>query len=197
MNPVLKTGVSASSTPYNVRKNMPANGACWLRRSWNALSLAVWVAFCLLSGGNANAQVAAPIEIDPRDEVVPPPPAFSKDKLLPLDMPIFMSLRFGVDPASISISSTRTVRYVIVATSVTGASNVMYEGLRCEAGEFITYARQSSDGQWNLVPKPQWRPLTDINTARHALAFARQGACEGRSATASSVADMVRALKAR
>lgn len=158
------------------------------------------VAGCILvavlgAGNRAFAQNAEPLEIDPRDETVPPPPVFSKDKLLALDMPLFMSLKFGIDPASISISPTKTVRYVIVATSATGASNVMYEGLRCEVGEFITYARQSSDGRWNLVQNPQWRPLTDINTARHALAFARQGACEGRSATASSVADIVRALK--
>ena len=152
---------------------------------------------CLFAGGVAVAQPAEPPEIDPRDEAVPPPPAFSKDKLLALDMPVFMSLKFGIDPASISISPTRTVRYVLVATSATGATNVMYEGLRCEAAEFITYARQLPDGKWNLVQNPAWRPLTDINTARHALAFARQGACEGRNATASSVADIVRALSAR
>ncbi len=151
----------------------------------------------LVFSSNVFAQPAETLEIDPRDEPVPPPPTYSKDKLLALDMPQFMSLKFGIDPASISISPARTVRYVMVATSVSGANNVMYEGLRCESGEFVTYARQLSDGKWNVLQTPQWRPLTDINTARHALAFARQGACEGRNATASSVADIVRALKAR
>ena len=151
----------------------------------------------LAVGNGAFAQSKDAPEIDPRDEPVPPPPVFSKDKLLALDMPIFMSLKFGIDPASISISPSRTVRYVVVAASASGATNVMYEGLRCEAAEFITYARQLPDGKWNLVQNPAWRPLTDINTARHALAFARQGACEGRNATASSVADIVRALSAR
>lgn len=151
----------------------------------------------LVAGNVVFAQSAKTLEIDPRDEPVPPPPTYSSDKLLALDMPLFMSLKFGIDPASISISPARTVRYVMVAASPSGATNVMYEGLRCESGEFITYARQSPDGKWNWVQTPPWRPLTDINTARHALAFARQAACEGRNATASSVADMVRALKAR
>jgi hypothetical protein len=160
------------------------------------LALAACLAGLAVCTG-AFAQPNDAPEIDPRDEPVPPPPAFSKDKLLALDMPVFMSLKFGIDPASISISPAKTVRYVLVATSASGAANVMYEGLRCEAGDFITYARQLPDGKWNLVKNPVWRPLNDINTARHALAFARQGACEGRNATASSVADIVRALKAR
>lgn len=144
----------------------------------------------------AMAQPANPADADPRDELVPPPPAFSANKLLLLDMPRFMTLSFGIDPASISISPAKTVRYVIVATSNSGASNVMYEGIRCATGEFITYGRQFTDGKWNMVVAPVWRPLTDINTARHALAFARQAACDGRNATADSVADIVRKLKA-
>ena len=175
----------------------PNLGKSWMaRRSRYALATCALIALLGLGNG-AFAQSAETLEIDPRDEPVPPPPLFSKDKLLALDMPRFMSLKFGIDPASISISPARTVRYVMVATSATGASNVMYEGLRCESGEFITYARQLPNGEWTVLQAPLWRPLTDINTARHALAFARQGACEGRNATASSVADMVRALKAR
>lgn len=143
------------------------------------------------------AQAADPADADGREEPVPPPPAFSASQLLLLDMPRFMSLSFGIDPASISISPAKTVRYVVVATSPSGASNVMYEGLRCVTGEFITYGRQYTDGKWNMVAAPVWRPLTDINTARHALAFARQGACDGRNATADSVAVIVRNLKTR
>ncbi len=126
---------------------------------------------------------------------VPPPPAFNKDKLIAIDMPAYVTLKFGVDPATLTITSDGVVRYIMVATNATGSVNAMYEGIRCASGEFKTYARFSSSGQWNPVKEPQWRPLNDNNTSRHALSLARNGACSGRSATASSVPALIAALK--
>jgi hypothetical protein len=129
---------------------------------------------------------------------VPSAPSFNKDKLIPIEMPAYVSLRFGVDPATLTISGDGVVRYVMVAQSA-GAGNgtltAMYEGIRCAAGEFKTYARFSASGQWAPVSSPQWRPLNDNNTSKHALALARQGACDGRSAMGRSVQQIVSALK--
>ncbi|MDP3707059.1 MAG: CNP1-like family protein, partial [Polaromonas sp.] len=62
---------------------------------------------------------------------VPPPPAFDSNKLIAFDVSPNASLVYGVDPASIRISnSDSVVRYVMVATSASGAKNVMYEGIR-------------------------------------------------------------------
>jgi hypothetical protein len=132
---------------------------------------------------------------DWKEVEVPAPPSFNKDKLIRIEMPAYVSLRFGVDPATLSVTADGIVRYVMVATSASGSATAMYEGIRCAAGEFKTYARYSSSGQWAPVADPQWRPLNDNNTSRHALAFARQGACDGRSAAASSVQAIVSALK--
>ena len=129
---------------------------------------------------------------------VPSAPSFNKDKLIAIEMPAYMSLRFGVDPATLTVTNNGVIRYVMVAQG-TGAGNgtlsAMYEGIRCAAGEFKTYALFSASGQWAPVSNPQWRPLNDNNTSRHALALARQGACDGRSAAARSVQSIVSALK--
>lgn len=127
---------------------------------------------------------------------VPSPPPFNKDKLLPVEMPAYVSLRFGVDPATFTITGDGVIRYVMVAQGAgSGTLSAMYEGIRCAAGEFKTYARFNASGQWAPVSNPQWRPLNDNNTSRHALALARQGACDGRSAMGRSVQEIVNALK--
>lgn len=155
--------------------------------SWIALAAAFW----------ASTAMAQTIEKNPdwKEVDVPPPPAFSKDRLIPVDMPRFVTLKFGVDPATLTVTSDGVVRYVMVAANASGASNAMYEGIRCSTGEFITYARFSAAGQWAVVNDPQWRPLGDNNVSKHALALARQGACEGRSAAASNPAQIISALK--
>ena len=128
---------------------------------------------------------------------VPTPPSFNKDKLIPVTMPPYVTLRFGVDPATLTITDDGVIRYVMVAQSLGGSGtfSAMYEGIRCAAGEFKTYARFNASGQWASVSNPQWRPLNDNNTSKHALALARQGACDGRSARARSVQSIVSALK--
>jgi hypothetical protein len=126
---------------------------------------------------------------------VPPPPAFDAGKLIGLDVSPNSSLVYGVDPGSISISqSDGVVRYVMVATSASGARNVMYEGIRCSTGEFKTYARYSADGKWSMVSDPQWRSMFGNMPSKHPLRLAKAGACDN-AAPASSVKEMVSRLK--
>lgn len=124
----------------------------------------------------------------------PTAPAFDADHVLPLDMPPYVTLKFGVDPATLRITPDGIVRYVVVARSDSGSVTAFYEGILCAKGEVKRYARTQSDGQWRAAAKPQWRSLDDNQPSKHALVFARQGACDG-STLASSVADIVRALK--
>ena len=120
---------------------------------------------------------------------VPLPPAFDMKKLVAVDMP-GSALAYGVDPASIQISKKDgIVRYVMVATSTSGARNVMYEGLRCSTGEFKTYSRYSPDGEWKPVTDAQWRSVFGNMPSKHALRFARAGACDG--ATSASTVDVL------
>ena len=126
---------------------------------------------------------------------VPNPPAFDVGKLLTFDVPTSPTLAYGVDPASIHISrKDGVVRYVVVATSPSGARNVMYEGLRCATGEYKTYARYSPDGQWKPATGSDWRTVFGNMPSKHALRFARAGACDG-AAAASTVDIVVSRLK--
>ena len=124
---------------------------------------------------------------------VPPPPAFSADHLIPLDMPLYVAVKVGVDPDSIVVSADGVVRYVIVMRNATGNTTAVYEGLRCASDEVKTYARQGSSGQWSFVKTAQWKSVSDNMPSRHAQAFARQGACQNQLATSKE--EIIKALK--
>jgi hypothetical protein len=117
------------------------------------------------------------------EEAVPPPPAFSADHLIALEMPAHLSVKMGVDPKTISVGGDGVVRYVIVMRNTTGSTSAVYEGIRCATDEVKTYARQSSSGEWSAVTAPQWKAVNDNMPSRHAHAFARQGGCIDRLAT--------------
>jgi hypothetical protein len=146
----------------------------------------------------AQAQVYAFEDpVDWKEIETPPPPAFDIKKLITLEVSPNSQLVYGIDPAAISISQKDgVVRYVMVASNASGASNVMYEGIRCSTGEFKTYARYSPDGKWTNVSKPEWRSLFENMPSKHALRFARAGACDS-AAPATSVDVVVRRLKSQ
>ncbi|MBU0589337.1 MAG: CNP1-like family protein [Gammaproteobacteria bacterium] len=130
-----------------------------------------------------------------KESAVPPPPAIGKNTPIPLEMPPYVSLRYGVDPDSLSISKEGVVRYVMIATNPSGAMNAMYEGIRCATGEVRTYAVYGASGKWVDVKDSKWRGMNDNLPSKHALALARQGACVDRYSPASSPAAIIRELK--
>ncbi len=152
-----------------------------------ALGLAAWAL-----GAQAQGLVDNP---DWKETEVPAPPAFSTDHLMAVDMPPYVSLKFGVDPATLAITPDGIVRYVMVATHASGSVNAIYEGIRCATGEVKTYARANAGGVWSVAKEPAWRDFSDNLPSKHAIAFARQGACDGRAAAASTVADILKNLK--
>ena len=151
-------------------------------------------AFLFAMGMPVQAQ---PVVEEPewKESDVPSPPASDMGKLLTFEVSSASSLIYGVDPATISITqSDGVVRYVMVATSVSGVSNIMYEGIRCSTGQYKTYARYSADGRWNLLGNPEWRSMFGNMPSKHALRFAKAGACDNVT-PASSVAEMISQLK--
>lgn len=122
----------------------------------------------------------------------PPPPAFDVKRLLPIEMPPYMNLKFGVDPATLMVTGDGVVRYVVVATSTGGAVNAFYEGVRCATDEAKTYARYNS-GAWHAVDASEWKRIDNMNS-RYTKELAKQGLCRGRAPRAST-GDMVRELK--
>ena len=143
--------------------------------------------YCSAQSGNG------PDNPDWTEEQTPPPPSFSKDKLIPLVMPPHISVKVGVDPESIVVGGDGVVRYVIVMTNTTGSINAVYEGVRCISDEVKTYARLSASKEWSMVVNPAWKALNDNMPSHHAQAFARQGGCQNRLAT--SQREIINALK--
>ena len=148
---------------------------------------------CLAVSGPAVAQLfVEPAEW--KEAEVALPPAFDTAKLLTFDMARSSNLVYGVDPGSVTISKADgVVRYVMVASSASGAKNIMYDGLRCSTAEVKTYARAKPDGSWAAVDNPQWKSVYDLKLSRHSLRFALAGACDG-AAPVSSVRELVRKM---
>jgi hypothetical protein len=140
----------------------------------------------------AHAQLA-PVDPDWKEADAPPPAALKLDGLIPIDQP-GSSLRFGVEPGSVSVGRDGIVRYVVVAKSSTGAVNAIYEGIRCSTGEFRVYARYNPSGSWVLNKDPLWRSLHDPQPSSHTLTIARTGACIG-DGTNRSAEQVVRDLR--
>lgn len=149
----------------------------------------------LLFSGVTQAQISAQ-DPDWAESQVPPPPVIRTDRLIELEMPRYLTARFGIDPDSIRLTPDGVVRYVVVAKAPAGPIQASYEGIRCLTGEFKVYARSLSDGQWQAVSNPAWRALNSNQPSPHALAMARQGACDGRSAAEPSAEAIVRRLRA-
>ncbi len=147
-----------------------------------------------LTASHVCAQLA---DLDPdwKELDVKPPVTFNTDKLVPIEMPRYLTVKVGVDPDSFSFSSDGIVRYVVVAKSSSGNINAAFEGIWCRSGQVKTYARAGNDGKWDAASDPQWKDLTASQPSMHALALARQGVCDGRSAAALTPQAIVRNLK--
>ena len=153
-----------------------------------------WVAAGLLGLSCTTSAQFNPDAMDWKEGDVPPAPTFDPSKLLVFDVSTGSSLVHGVDPTTLRIGGDGIVRYVMVATSRTGARNVLYEGIRCSSGEFKIYARHSAEGGWRPVDKPEWRSLFGNMPSRHALQLARTAVCNN-SAPTASVGEIVHKLK--
>jgi hypothetical protein len=140
----------------------------------------------------AYAQIVPP-NADWKEAEVPPPPAVQTERLIPLELPP-SGLRFGVDPASVVLGDDGVIRYVVVATSASGAVNAMYEGIRCDSAQFKVFARYNPGSGWVKNSNLEWQSLHDAQRSAHTLVFARTGGCVGHSANRSA-AQIVRDLR--
>lgn len=152
-----------------------------------------WVVLALWASV-AGAQTAPP---PPEwvEETPPAPPAFTTDQLIPIDMPLYVSVAVGVDPATITVGTDGVVRYVVVMRNASGASVAAFEGLRCTTDEVKTYARFGTAGQWVAIKAPEWKPINGNMPSKHAFAIARQGACD--THLSSNREETIRLLKQR
>jgi hypothetical protein len=164
------------------------------------IKLSCWVVAGLLATGPALAQWEGwdynyDREITPWSEMQQQLPAYPADQnLIPLDVGAATPHRYFIDGKSVSAGTDGVVRYTLVIKSAGGASNVSFEGIRCESREQKYYATGRSDRTWGRARSPQWRQIEfrEIN-AQHATLY-REYLCRGKIMV-EPAEDIVRALR--
>ena len=103
------------------------------------------------------------------DYVLPPYPKGANLVEVQVEGPT--SFAFFLDAQSIAINEDEVVRYTLVARSPSGSENVTFEGMRCETGEYKSYAFGSSERTWSVSRSAEWYPIRDLdrNKIRYSL----------------------------
>ncbi|SOZ36106.1 CNP1-like family protein [Cupriavidus neocaledonicus] len=120
--------------------------------------------------------------------------------LIPFSVAGTGTLSFAVDSKSISVGKDNVVRYTVVTTSQSGARNVTFEGMRCDAFERKLYATLPP-GATEWVPNSSdygetWHRMQAGVRNAYAATLATDFFCEGRT-VAGKPADMVLELQSR
>ncbi|MBM3341552.1 MAG: hypothetical protein FJY56_05505 [Betaproteobacteria bacterium] len=111
-------------------------------------------------------------EIKPWAELQTQLPAYPKDEnLLRFDMGSATANRFFIDARSLSVGEDGVVRYALVIKAAGGATNVTFEGIRCNGRQVRIYASGHANGQWSRARNTDWRDiqLREINGYHHTL----------------------------
>jgi hypothetical protein len=123
----------------------------------------------------------------PRDELplqLPAPP--KAGDLIEFDPGRPATLRFYIDPASLSVGTDLIVRFTIVVKGDGGASNVSYEAIRCKARERKVYAYGRADGTWSQARAPQWTVISGLNADGYRFVLYENYFCPSRQIIASA-----------
>jgi hypothetical protein len=77
------------------------------------------------------------------------------------------------------------VRYTLVVMAAGGATNVSYEGIRCELRQQKYYAVGRADGKWVRARNPQWRRIEQQDVNRHHNVLYSDYLCSGKQPVTS------------
>ena len=106
------------------------------------------------------------------------PPFPNRNDLVKVEVDrVDMPFSFYIDPASLSIDKDGVSRYTVVIESSSGASNIMYEGIRCATHEYRTYAYGTHDGKFSKALSSSWTKITSSGAMAHRYNFRRHYMC--------------------
>jgi hypothetical protein len=115
------------------------------------------------------------------------PAAPKADALIAFDPRRPTTMKFLVDPASVSVGADGIVRYTLVARGDGAAMNVSYEGIRCKTRERKTYAYGRADGTWYQPKDPQWVTIGGSPTTGPSFALYEDFFCPARVIVSTAV----------
>jgi CNP1-like family len=105
-------------------------------------------------------------------------PAFPQDaSLREFYVGEMTSHKFYIDASTLNPGKDGVVRYVLVVRTSGGATNISYEGIRCESRELKIYASGRQDGTWAKARKSEWRPIENKPINRQHAALSRDYFC--------------------
>lgn len=110
-------------------------------------------------------------------------PAYPKaDDMLKVEVDrINMPFNVYVDEKSFTVlPDDGVVRYTVVIQSVSGANNVLYEGIRCRAGQYRTYAYGTYDKKFSEAITSEWKNIKENEFMVHRDNFLSYYMCSER-----------------
>jgi hypothetical protein len=133
----------------------------------NYLTLVLTALMAVLVPLHAQAQARDPNHFNNVEDEAPwqestyKLPPFPKDEnLIEFYVGPTATAKYYIDQTSIGAGGNdNVVRYVIVIKTNGGATNISFEGLRCDSREFRLYATGRNDGTWVEPRSSEWRPL--------------------------------------
>ena len=124
------------------------------------------------------------------------PPYPKPENLLRFDTGTNTSNNYFVDAPSISIGEDKVVRYTLVVKTGGGATNVSFEGIRCDAAQLRVYAFGHPGTQWSRARDVSWRAIEYREVNGHHNTLYRNFMCtQTRNREAANPRDIVAALK--
>lgn len=95
------------------------------------------------------------------------PPYPRPEHLVPFEGGGASQHRYFIDARSLSVGEDGVVRYTLLIRTAGGATNVSFEGMRCETREQKYYALGRADGSWVRARNPQWRRVNRQSINRY------------------------------
>jgi hypothetical protein len=137
--------------------------------------------------GPAHGQSSDPdAELDEENkgwrEIQAEMPSYPKpENLVPLDVGKATSHRVYIDTTSLSLGEDGVMRYTAVINTAGGATNVTFEGIRCQTREQKLYAIGRGDGTWVRPRDSNWRAIVFRELAPYHAVLYREYFCPART----------------
>jgi len=109
------------------------------------------------------------------------PPYPKEQNLILVEAGSETSHKFYVDAPSVSVGEDGVLRYTIVVKTTGGATNVTFEGMRCETREQKLYALGHRDGTWARARNPKWQRILLRDLQPHHYMLYREFFCASRT----------------
>jgi hypothetical protein len=99
------------------------------------------------------------------------PPFPKEENLVEFSVAATPTAKFYVDKTAIGTGTAdNVVRYIMVVKTEGGATNISYEGIRCDSNEYRIYAVGTREGAWARSRVSEWRRFRLYNAQQKSLA---------------------------